>query len=490
MKVHFIAPPPLNGKPIVDRIYGCNFGLHPLPNIFVLHSATLLQENGYEVEVTDCPIDGMLNPKQFYKFIDEDKSDLYVIYSVFLTGTTDKIAAEYIQSNKDVPYIFAGPDPTYDPTGYLTNEESYVIRGEPELTLLKLVQAIEDDKNCDAVRGISYLNGASVKHNEMRPLLKNLDILPIPDRRLLKNPHKYYDPKLPRMHTLAYTSRNCPFTCYYCVPCSLSFARELEYKRHHKRKPPVAFHSTQRVIEEFKVIENQGYKSVAVVDDNFTLGKERIIDICNGIKELNLQWICLGRADQLLDEKLIKAMSDAGCVSVSLGIEHFCQSILDDIEKNLKVEFAEKAIKLLKKNEIEPQINVLFGASPLETEDTIIYTLKRVRELRRKYRLKYVLFNACSPFPGTSFYTVAKEKGWMVYEDYKPIDGTKESQIGYPHLSKEKIEYYLKKAYREHYFNLRFGLNELLSIKEWGSLGDRIEVAKKLFKYYILDRRT
>lgn len=490
MKVHFISPPPLDGKPVADRIYGCNYGFYPLPNIFVLYCATLLQKHGYEVEVTDCPVDGISKPEQFYKFIDRDKSDVYVFYSVFLTRETDNIAAKYIQDNKgDVAIIFMGSDPTYDPSNYLTHENRYVIRGEPELTLLELIRTIENKSDIRAVKGVSYFKEGEILHNEMRPLIKNLDVLPIPDRKLLKNPDKYYNPKLTGTpQTVMYTSRNCPFQCYYCVPCSLSFARELEYKRFYGRKPPVTFHSVRRVIKEFEEIYSEGYKVVSIIDDDFTLVNNRVKEICRGIIEsgIKIKWSCLGRADQLLDEEMIKLMAEAGCTYVDIGAEHFCQEILDYVGKNLKVECIEKAIKLLKDYGIEPEINILFGASPLETEDTLKYTLNKVKELRKKYGLKYILFNVCSPFPGTEFYKLAKENKWMVYDDYKPTDGTKESQISYPHLSKEKLEYYLRKAYREHYFNPRTIISELISIDSWEDFKNKLKTALKLFKYYVL----
>ena len=53
------------------------------------------------------------------------------------------------------------------------------------------------------------------------------------------------------------------------------------------------------------------------------------------------------------------------------AFESFNQEILDYVKKDIDVKKNEEAIKLVKKYGISAKINIMFGASPLETMDTI-----------------------------------------------------------------------------------------------------------------------
>ncbi len=69
----------------------------------------------------------------------------------------------------------------------------------------------------------------------------------------------------------------------------------------------------------------------------------------------------------------------------------------------------------------------------------------------------------------------------MIYDEYQPTDGTRESQISYPHLSKERLEYWLHKAYRDQYFSPRGMLMQLSSIRSFYDLKYKIKTALKMY---------
>ena len=78
--------------------------------------------------------------------------------------------------------------------------------------------------------------------------------------------------------------------------------------------------------------------------------------------------------------------------------------------------------------------------------------------------MDYVLFSIANPFPGTEFYAAAKKEGWLYYGEYVPVDPAKSSVISYPHLSKEKLEYFVSYAYLSYYFNLRYLWRQLMNL--------------------------
>lgn len=486
MKITFLMPTSLDGTKAADRLYGCNYGIYFLPLIPILYCATLLRDNGFKISIQDFAANKR-TVQDFLDFIDKDDSDVYVFYTVFLSEATDIIARSMIREKRtNSKFIFCGTQATWMPSNFLDNNknDSIVIRGEPEFALLELAVAF---RKCDIdysdIKGISYIREGEIKHNPERPPLNELDRLPIPDRRLLDH-SCYFNPKMRKTpHTAILTSRGCFAQCKYCVPNSLSFARELEYKTRHGKKPPPRLHSIKRVIEEFKEIKELGFKSVSIFDDVFVWSEDRTIQICAGIKGLGLEWSCLTRADNI-SQKIADAMAEAGCSYIDIGVESFNQKILDSVQKNLKVEDIYKAVNILKRAGIHVELNILLGATPEETEETIKETLQRVKEIGADY----VLFNIAAPFPGTDFYYEAKNQGWLIGGEYTPVDPSKEAIISYPHLHKEKLDKLLSEAYRKYYFNVKYITKQLFSINSIRDLSRKADAAVKLYKRNILGR--
>ncbi len=262
-------------------------------------------------------------------------------------------------------------------------------------------------------------------------------------------------------------SRGCSFNCYYCVPNSLSFSREIEHKRWKKGKPPVRLRSPDNIIAEFGALAESGYRAISFIDDQFIWGARRTIDICEGIGKYELEWSCLARADMLQDPAVSMAMGRAGCKYIDIGIESFNQDILDSIGKDCKVETAYRAVENLKRAGIEPELNILIAASPLETVETIEETFQKTLELD----VDYVLFSVCTPFPYTEFNAIAKKEGWMIKPEYEAVDPIKESFVSYPHLTKARLDKIIGQLYRRFYFRPAYLLKR---IKNVNSLRDFI----------------
>lgn len=458
MNITFLTPPPLDGKPAAERIFGCNYGIYMQQNIFILYPATVLKNKGHDIKVFDCPIEG-IDEQGLENFLKKDDSDVYAFYTVFLSKKTDLIARDMIRRLKpEARYIYMGTEPTVSANDFVA-DDSFVIRGEPELTISELVEGVNGIRVLDDIPGITFASGGGVKDNLSGDVIRNLDDLPFPDRSLLKQAD-YNNPKLSRRpFTTIISSRGCSYRCYYCVPNSLDFAREIEFKRFDpaKKKPPVRMRSAGNVIEEIKMLHLRGFKSISFIDDQFVWNPKRVIDICEGIKDFDIEWSCLARADHLLNEDVIRAMAEAGCKYIDMGVESFNQGILDYVHKDIRVDDVYKAVELLKKHRIEPELNVLIGSCPLETKETVEHTISETMKLD----VDYVLFSICTPFPHTTFHEIAKKSGWMIVDEYVPIDPIRESLISYPHLTKDEMERIIKRAYRRFYFRPQYILKRL-----------------------------
>ena len=477
MKVTFLIPPVLDGTQDVDRCFGCNYSIYFLPLLPALYSATLLKGEVEAVSILDFP--ALKKTKNDFKnFIQNDNSDVYIFYTVFLCQNTDLSARNMIREVRaDARFIFSGPQATFAPEVFLDKSDTFAARGEPDFIIREIIRCLKSNSGLNNIMGLSYCLDGDIVHNPSGSIVMDIDEIPIPDRALLDH-RPYFNPKLRNLpHTAVLTSRGCFGQCWFCVPNSLSYARELEYKKYFGRKPPPRLHSAERVIKEFLEIAKLGFKSVSIIDDEFLWDEKRTLEICAGIKDLELEWSCLCRPDKI-NEEVAKAMAGAGCAYVDLGTESFDQEILYAIKKDMLPADTERAVNILKKYNIQIEINILFGATPKETEATIKKTLMELKRLN----VDYVLFSIANPFPGTDFYYAAKKEGWLFYGDYVPVDPARNAIISYPHLSKAKLERLVSYAYLTYYFNPHYLLRQLVKIRNPRDFWNKFSTALRFFR--------
>ena len=472
MKITFVIPPTKHGR-AAERLFGCTFQVYAQPNLVILYPATMLKKK-HKVVVRDFPVEGY-SYKQFVEWARHDDSDFYCFHTVPLSRNLDLEAVKVL---KQKPTIFFGPEPTDKPELFLTKENHYVIRGEVEESICQLVDAIEKNKGFEKVLGLSYIKDGKIISNKNIGYIKDINKLPIPDRRLIKY-KEYRNPKLPRSpFTTMLTSRACSYRCYYCVPCSLSYARELDWKSYKKGKPPVTLRSPENIYKELVEIKELGIKAISVIDDQFVWGKERNHEVCMAFKKVGLPFGILARCDRLVDEKIVKDLADAGCIYTDMGIESFNGDILKYIKKDLDVRTIKKSIDLLQKHGIEPKINILYGACPLETKETLKESLKKVKALN----VDFAQFAVASPFPGTEFRAEGLKQGWIIEPDVGKADPSKRSLVKYPHLSNKYLDKWVIHSFRSFYFRPKIILRRLFKIRNFSEFNTYLRGLYRLIK--------
>lgn len=435
MRITFIIPPSIHDIKPAERTAGCTRMVYNMPNIYELTVAALFEQEGYEVAYIDFVIEKKTND-DLDKFLVQDTSDFYCFWSVNLSMDADLNALQQIRNyHPTAKILFMGPAPSYYTKKFLLDEHIFVLRGEPELTAKELLTCFKNRSDYTIVKGISYVFDGKIHHNPSRELLKNLDELPFPARHFIEKYH-FSNPKLKEFpYTTLVTSRNCPFKCIYCVPSSLTFAREIEYKKEFNKKPPISYRSVENVTKELELLHNQGYKSLGFMDDNFIVTAKRLAEIGKVLKQYNFSWGCQARADAI-DDNIAQILSDTGCQYVDLGVESFNDDILKYIKKDITSEQIFAAIDSLKKYKVPIKLNILIGTSPLETVASIKETLR----IAKKLKVSQVMFNIVAPFPGTEFYEIAKKNNWIVGGDYVPTDVQRNSILNFPNLSAQEME--------------------------------------------------
>lgn len=244
--------------------------------------------------------------------------------------------------------ILGGHFPTYEPDKVLNHSPGIdsVCRGEGEQTIVELVQALEQGKPLSEVKGITYRNEANeIITNPPRPLIDDLDLLPLPERDTLQ----ILLDKNRRVSLL--TSRGCYAKCSFC-----SIQTFFDWR-------PRRVRSIDNVIEEVKLLYSNGVRKFKIVDDLFmdpSVKSQRWVkEFCARIREeqlddLNL-WLQVRAV--CVNEEIFKELLSIGLKKVFLGLESGHAETLDRYRKGITPEQNEEAVRILKKVGV-PEISI------------------------------------------------------------------------------------------------------------------------------------
>jgi len=298
-------------------------------------------------------------------------------------------------------------------------EVDFVCRGDGEQLLLDLLEHLDDP---DSVAGVTWQEpGGTLRHNPNRPLARDLDQWPFPDREGLELDFVESMPldvpavlSLERFTTMQ-TSRGCPWPCVFC---DIPIFNEGKWR---SRSPA-------HVLAEFKQLQKDGYGSVYFVDDHFLLQPKRIEAICKGLieNENSIQWGCEGRVDSTCMQ-LFPIMAKAHCRTIMFGLESGSQKVLDRLKKEQTLQEAEAAVTNAKQAGIEIVHGFFVVGSPDETEADMRETFR----FASKLRIDSFGFNRLCVYRGTPLWQeylrrglVSDETDWYKYFKCSSIDPT------------------------------------------------------------------
>jgi len=243
------------------------------------------------------------------------------------------------------------------------------------------------------------------------------------------------------------TSRGCPYRCVFC-----SVSEQWGHKIRH-RSPKNVVNEIEFLLKNYPFLEG-----IRFFDDVFTIDKNRVIEICQEIikRKLNFTWECEARADAI-DKELVREMKRAGCEFIDLGVESGSNKILKNIKKNITVEQAIDAVKIIKQAGIGLKVFIMHGL-PGETYEDIRKTVFLSRYLCHELKADGATQGITIIYPGTELEKIAKELGtlpkdfsWGKYyvrkRSYPPLTACEYMPIfEQPNLTYEQIFRYVKKA--------------------------------------------
>jgi magnesium-protoporphyrin IX monomethyl ester (oxidative) cyclase len=385
-------------------------------------------EKKHAVSIIDSPTEGWenleeldeskyrvgLSAETIAKRITDFKPDIVAIEIPFSgwSKTAFEVGSIAKKVNRGITVVLFGLHPSSRPEACLENADvDFVLIGEPENTVSELVEALEVGKHdFKDIAGLGFRENGKAVLNAKRAIIENLDSLPFPARHLLpmdiyaqavkQNPLRgeIYKP-----YSIVITSRGCPYNCVFCSNCIVWG------KQWRPRSPKNVVDELEQIIKTYRI------EQVDFSDDNMTLDRQRMAEICDLIvqRDLRFEWFTPNgiRADSL-DEALLRKMKAAGCKKIRIAPESGVQRIVNDvIKKNQDLKAVEQAVVLCKKVGIKVGcffVIGLIGETKADIEKTIEFAYKL-----RTLGADTFIFSIAMPLYGTAFYEQAKMCGFL-----------------------------------------------------------------------------
>ena len=449
MKFSFINPGPNPDLPIEDikKMVGA------APPLGMLYIATYLRENGIDISIIDEAAQGF-SIKDTIAWVKKEDPDLLGFSTCSSSGRKAAIIADMVKKeNPNITIIFGNFYATFNPERILNKYPfvDFIVIGEGEYTSLELTKCLEKNGDLKKVLGINYRGQTGkILSTPDRPLIKDVDSLPFPDRKLLDV--EYHNTTAgvvvaPKKFSSFLTSRGCVFNCRFCGCRRL--ARNLWRSR-----------SVENILEELHLLSSQGYQQFLFVDDNFTLNSKRVINLCNRLRKekVDIEFFAEGRVDNC-PQNMLKEMSRARCRMIYFGIENATQKVLDYYNKQTNSKQAVDAVKKTRRAGIDVIVASFIVGAPYETMHEIQNTLN----FAQKLQVDIPQFNILAAFPGTDIWEELKTQG-LVDEEKQWETGVMVSEVSPNAVPTKDIEKLIHDGYQRFFIRPNYILKQLFKI--------------------------
>ena len=436
--------------------------------ISLAYCASVLRERGFGVRLIDCIIDD-ISLDGLEKQIQAFRPDFVVLNVVTPSFKSDISTVKTIKKiNNNIKTAIIGIHGTALPDQCFSEEPllDFVVRHEPEITLLELLLAIQGGSQLSTIDGISYIYNGHITHNKNRAPINNLDDLPFPAYDLIHR-EKYTMPFTNKPFLLVGSGRGCPYPCIYCAD-HVYYGKKIRLRSPKSLVDELTFYKTTFGIEDF-LFWSEGFTLKPIAAKEFA---EEIM-----ARNLSIRWVCNSRVDNI-DREMISLFKKAGCTTIGYGIESGSQEILDKVKKRITIAQIRNTVRITKEADIEVVAHTIIGL-PGETRETINQTIDLLLELD----VDFAQFYCAVPFPGSPLYTEATKNKWINTSDWKMFEQNF-SVLDTPELSAKEIMELRNKAYKKFYFRPKIIYRTLKKIRSFKDLNKFTLMAKEFLDWF------
>jgi anaerobic magnesium-protoporphyrin IX monomethyl ester cyclase len=411
----------------------------------------MLQKDGFNVLPLNLYL-GLEDLKMFEALIIQKKPTI-IGFSTMTENFQNGIRlAKIIRDvNPDTIIIFGGPHVSVlvEETLYNNDCVDIIVRGEGEYTMVELANYFIRNRGAlDDIKGIAYKSHGTIVRTAVRPLIKDLDVLPFPYRDITDIDGLLTKEKIFAANKVFITSRGCPGRCKFCAAAALAGGK---YR----------MRSIENIAYEISEAKHT-YKDLNYIffgDDTISADLSRLLKLCKFLKKENVLWSAESRVDAMTED-LAAALVNSGCVGVQFGIESGSQELLDRMGKNITLDQIHQALKWTSRAGLGVVCSMMIGL-PDDTIETINQTLDFAEKLQKEYNKVAVVLACTVAYPGTYYFKHAKDLGLFIstrnYDSYSTVMPIMDT----PYLTRWQI----RNAYFEAYRRLARSMSE--ECRQW-----------------------
>jgi len=355
---------------------------YPSPPLGITYVAAAFEAAGAEVRIIDYIV-SQFTPEKLESQLQAFQPDAVGISSVTMNFP---MAVEIISTVKKIDpsiiTIMGGPHITFDAENTLRKhpEIDLLVLGEGEKTIQELVPVLKSRSAWSDIHGLAFRRDGKTVITPAREFIHDLETLPSPARHLLPI-SKYLALGFP---VSLITSRGCPNQCIFC--------QGRRMVGHNVR-----YRNALSVVNEIETLIDYGFERINIADDLFLSKKERAQAICREMidRRLNITWSAFSRVNTV-DPETLALMREAGCDTISFGIESGNPEMLKRIRKGITLKQARRAVEICKQVGITAHASFMIGL-PGENHQTLKETKEFAESLDILHGYHYL-----APFPGTT----------------------------------------------------------------------------------------
>ncbi|MEM0360068.1 MAG: radical SAM protein [Candidatus Diapherotrites archaeon] len=421
--------------------------------IWLAYATGVLKEAGHKVLLLDAPaenqtLEGVLQTAKKFKpkmcVLDTSTASIY----------NDLKVAETIKKETGCFTVLVGTHVSAMPEWVLRQSKSVdaVCIKEYDYTLRDLAKELSKKKPClKKVKGLAWRQKNKIRVNELRPLIENLDELPFVSKvyKEFLNIKNYFYPANLFPEITIVSGRGCPYKCTFCLLPQTLFSRS-----YRTRSIPNVIAEIKYILKEFPEA-----KEIFFEDDTFTANRQRVKEFCSAVKKegLKFTWSANARAD--VDFETLKAMKEAGCRLLCVGIESGDQKILNNIKKGITVKGISRFMKDAKKAGL-----LVHGCFILGNQGETKKSIRKTIDFAKRLDPDTAQFFPLMVYPGTEAFNYFKEKGFLTTTDFSQWvneEGSHNTIVSRPGLSNQELVEFCDFGRREFYLRPKYVAKKL-----------------------------
>ncbi len=397
MKILIINPPHLS--------IGSRMANEHLPPLGLLSIGGPLIDAGHHVTLYDADYFNHKIEKVVERILAENPDAILLGHSGSTSAQPiiNDITKRVRQKNATIRTIIGGVFPTYHWKEILEDNPQidFIVCGEGEEIVVKLISALENNEELESVRGLALRTDGTPLKTIAADVIKNLDDFRI-GWELMKGYNYTYWGK--RKAVVIQFSRGCPYPCTYC-------GQSLFWKKWRHR-------SAQSLADEMEMLHKEyGVLVFNFADENPSSNPKAWREFLEALIAKNLKLILVGsiRADNIVrDAEFLHLYKKAGFERFLLGIENYDEVVLAKIKKAGTISKDKEAIQLLRKHNILSMATYVVGFGEERTRDFYNSWKQLISYDPDQIQLLYV-----TPHKWTPYFDEVKEKEIILTDQRK-----------------------------------------------------------------------